>query len=390
MKHIFNLRYIISSFFDGIILKQNTKEFNKKRFMHNNLCILALAIYLTLEQLYYGLFTVNEVGLMKVTYLITASIMVVYAVISVYIHTKKVKGISWFHWVYQISFGFWGFAVAIFRSLMIQNSSFALPTIYIAVIYGFAVFFYFTPLVTFAIYSITSILLIIFLPMCQPGFLHITYVQDILSNNIIAWIASIISYRHYVKEFKTQMLICNKNDLLQAKTNKIERTNEALRYISNVDALTHIYNRRKLDEILELEYDRCKLVNRKISLILMDVDLFKSINDTYGHNVGDKVLQKIGEILKDNVRKSDRVGRWGGEEFLFICVETNLEEAFNVAEKIRKKIEGFDFNIGVKVTCSFGVTTNKKIDTITNLIHRVDKGLYKAKESGRNRVEKIN
>jgi len=181
--------------------------------------------------------------------------------------------------------------------------------------------------------------------------------------------------------------MCNKNELLEAKTYKIEKTNQVLQYISNVDALTNIYNRRKLNELLDMEYDRCTLLNRRISLILMDVDLFKSINDTYGHAVGDKVLAKLGDILKSNISRGDKAGRWGGEEFLIICPERDFEDALNLAERIRKMIQSFDFNLRKNVTCSFGVATNKEIDTIANLTLRADQGLYKAKKMGRNRVE---
>nr|WP_315024995.1 diguanylate cyclase [uncultured Aminipila sp.] len=377
----------IPSLFHRIFLKENTEDFNKKKLMHNNLCILALSIYLTIEQLYYGFYTLAFGGLICKIYYGTAFVMVIYAILSGYIQIKKIKRIRWFHKIYEISFGFFGFIVAIVRALLVQNNIFALPTIYVAVIYGFAVFFYFSPSISFGIYCLTCTSIIILLPVFQPEAIHITYVQDILSNNIIAWIASVITYQRYVREYKSQQIISNKNKLLKAKTNRIEKKNKVLQYISNVDDLTNIFNRRKLNEILETEYDRCGKSNREISLILMDVDLFKLINDTFGHNAGDRVLAQLGEILKNNVSQSDKAGRWGGEEFLIICPETESEDAFMLAEKIRKVILNYDFKLEYNVTCSFGVATSIETDTITDLMLKADKGLYKAKEGGRNRVE---
>ncbi|WP_312649620.1 GGDEF domain-containing protein [Aminipila sp.] len=377
----------IHSFFHRIFLKENTEDFNKKKFMHNNACILALSVYLTIEQLYYGFYMSAFGGLICKIYYGTAFVMVIYAILSGYIQIKKIRRIQWFHKIYEISFGFFGFIVAIARALLVQNNIFALPTIYVAVIYGFAVFFYFSPTISFSIYCLTCASIIILLPVFQPEVIHITYVQDILSNNIIAWIASVITYERYVREYKSQQIISNKNKQLKAKTNRIEKKNKVLQYISNVDDLTNIFNRRKLNEILEIEYDKCKQSTREISLILMDVDLFKSINDTFGHNVGDEVLAQLGAILKNNVSQSDKAGRWGGEEFLIICPETESEDAFMLAEKIRKVIQNYDFKLEYNVTCSFGVATSIETDTITDLMLKADKGLYKAKEGGRNRVE---
>lgn len=377
----------IYSFFHRIFLKEKTEAFNQKKFMHNNLCILTLSIYLIIEQLYYGIYTTEFGSLISKFYYGTALVMVIYVSLSGYFQLKKEKKIYWFLKIYEISFGFFGFVVAIARSLLVNNTIFALPTIYVAVIYGFAVFFYFSPSISLAIYSITCACMIILLPVFQPEVIQITYVQDILTNNIVAWIASVITYLRFVREYKSQQVISNKNKLLKAKTNRIEKRNKVLQYISNVDDLTNLYNRRKLNEILQLEFNRCNELNKDISLILMDVDLFKSINDTFGHNAGDRVLTKLGKILKNSIGQNEKVGRWGGEEFLIICPETDSEYALRLAEKIREAIELYDFQVQDPVTCSFGVATNTETDTMANLMLKADKGLYKAKEGGRNKVE---
>ncbi|MEA4986717.1 MAG: diguanylate cyclase [Anaerovorax sp.] len=379
---------IINQVFFDINSKENKNEFSLKIFIHNNLCILILAFYLTLEQLYYGFFLTQYGQVVRTIHFFTAFIMVFYFLLAVYFNKKKLSHLNIFHKAYELSFGIYGFAVAILRALVVKNNVFALPTVYIAVIYGFAVFFYFHPLKSFFIYSVTSVMILFLLPIFKPEILYSTYIYDILSNNIIAWFASVIGYHRYRKEFINQKTIYRKNKMLQAKTNEIEKINEELRYSSIMDSLTDIYNRRQLNQLLKNEYIRCAKVCKKCSLILLDIDFFKSINDTYGHNVGDKVLVEVALLLKRSVRERDSVGRWGGEEFLIICPETNFETAYRIAEKIRVKIENFNFRLEDKVTCSFGVTTNKKVDTVLNLIQRADRGLYKAKENGRNRVEK--
>jgi len=120
---------------------------------------------------------------------------------------------------------------------------------------------------------------------------------------------------------------------------------------------------------------------------MLDLDSFKDVNDTYGHQVGDGVLTGVAEILQKQVRNIDIVGRWGGEEFLIICPATGLQGILSVAEKLRSKIEKHIFpKVGTK-TASFGVTAWCPDDSLETMIARADKSLYKAKEKGGNRVE---
>ncbi|MCY6369349.1 GGDEF domain-containing protein [Clostridium ganghwense] len=369
------------------VLLQHKQDFFEKRFMHNNLSILFLSVYLTIEQMYYCLYVREPGSFIQKVHFFTAIIMLFYAIVSIYIQMKRPLCTSWLHKIYEISFGFYGFLIAIIRGLLIPNNVFPLPTIYIAVLYGFAVIFCFHPVKSFFVYGLTSAILIVAFPIFQPTIIQNSYIQDILSNNIISWIASIINYEKYVKEFINQKIINQNNEELKEKTLQIEKMNEKLKAISIKDGLTNIYNRRKLDEILECEYNRAKRYCREFSIILLDLDWFKSVNDTYGHNVGDKVLIETCKILKNNIRNSDMVGRWGGEEFLIICPDTTMQQALHMAERLRKAIETYKFSVVNKRTGSFGVATYKNRDTIESLINRADKGLYKAKENGRNRVE---
>ncbi len=124
-------------------------------------------------------------------------------------------------------------------------------------------------------------------------------------------------------------------------------------------------------------------------MIILDIDHFKPLNDTYGHMAGDTVLRRIGELLKENSRASDVVGRWGGEEFLVICPHTDVEGATALAESLRRAIESESFQVDRPVTASFGVaavTGNGSFDSTDRLLVAADNELYRAKEGGRNRV----
>lgn len=165
-----------------------------------------------------------------------------------------------------------------------------------------------------------------------------------------------------------------------------ERTKE-LKKLSITDKLTGAYNRIKIDESLETEAIRQNRYERPFGIILIDIDFFKEVNDTYGHQAGDRVLTQFVEILRKNVRQSDIIGRWGGEEFIIICVEINLNNLVTLAQKLRREVEHFEFDHVKKKTASFGLTIYKKGEKVERFIARADAALYKAKENGRNRIE---
>ena len=124
-----------------------------------------------------------------------------------------------------------------------------------------------------------------------------------------------------------------------------------------------------------------------ISVIILDIDHFKNVNDSYGHHVGDIIIKEFALILKNYVRKVDNIGRWGGEEFIIILPETNIKEAEKVAEQIRIKVESYLFPVIKQKTGSFGVSEYISGDNLQSIVIRADKALYKAKENGRNRIE---
>lgn len=167
---------------------------------------------------------------------------------------------------------------------------------------------------------------------------------------------------------------------------ELKMLNKQFQELSVCDSLTGLYNRRKFNEILLNKINKYKRTLQSFGIILIDIDFFKKVNDTYGHTIGDGVLIEIASLLKNSVRKTDKVIRWGGEEFLIICPETTLEGTVHLAETIRILVEQYQFHIVKKTTVSLGVAAMQKDDTARSIVDRADKYLYKAKKSGRNRV----
>ncbi len=162
-------------------------------------------------------------------------------------------------------------------------------------------------------------------------------------------------------------------------------TKKEIEKIASIDKLTSIYNRRMLDEFLLIELDIAKRHKKDLSLILLDIDYFKKVNDTFGHLVGDKVLKDMAFLISKNLRTSDIFGRYGGEEFLIICIQTDSQSAFLLAEKLRKIIENHKFNEVGKKTMSLGISSYEENDSKELLFKKADEALYCAKKEGRNK-----
>jgi len=170
---------------------------------------------------------------------------------------------------------------------------------------------------------------------------------------------------------------------------RTKRLQDLLLQYGEVDSLTEIYNRRVLMERLQQEWDRSLRSSTVFSFIMTDIDKFKNVNDTYGHPVGDDVLEKVAYILKKSIRSGDIVGRYGGEEFGIIMVNSTAQEAFVAADRYRHEIEKKVFKakkVSFSVTCSFGVADSSEKDSLDKLVSAADSAMYEAKESGRNKV----
>lgn len=161
---------------------------------------------------------------------------------------------------------------------------------------------------------------------------------------------------------------------------------KALRRQAERDEVTGLVNRRRANVVLQRETERSFRSNRPFSVLLIDLDHFKRINDTHGHLVGDRVLQRFGQALQQRARQLDTIARWGGEEFLVICPETGQIGALQLAADICRLLRELDFAPVDTVTASIGVATLQEDDTPDSLVHRADMRLYAAKEAGRDRI----
>jgi polar amino acid transport system substrate-binding protein len=173
---------------------------------------------------------------------------------------------------------------------------------------------------------------------------------------------------------------------LNALKDELEIKNRELKTLAVTDQLTGLYNRLKLDQALEDELGRYARSGKPFGVIMADIDHFKMINDSFGHPAGDEVLIAVSGLLRSSIRSTDVIGRWGGEEFLIICPETDHTGLEVLTEKLRSKIEKYNFCIDCHCTASFGATVSIMGECVNSTVKRSDEALYRAKNSGRNKT----
>ncbi len=199
---------------------------------------------------------------------------------------------------------------------------------------------------------------------------------------------------YVTKPFKPKELFARIKTQLQLRAliQELESSKNALKHLSETDPMTDLCNRRYFNHTSKSIMELAKRDKTVLTVVMLDIDKFKEVNDTYGHNVGDENIISLADILFEMTRKSDLACRFGGEEFILLLPETSLEGAMVIAEKIRKKVESFSLRLEdereVNITISLGVS---QVDTENDLsmesaIKRADIALYKAKENGRNKV----
>ncbi len=198
-------------------------------------------------------------------------------------------------------------------------------------------------------------------------------ILSILTVMIIIWI--------------NQRILLSNEQALVGKTTKLKVALDHLRELATIDQLTGLFNRTYFDIRVLNEMARARRYATPLSLIIFDLDYFKGINDTFGHDIGDKVLRHASHICNENIRESDILARWGGEEFVILAPQTDLEGACQLAEKLRSRLESSPMEPFGVVTGSFGVTVYKQDEDFESWYRRVDQALYRAKSGGRNRVE---
>ncbi len=160
-----------------------------------------------------------------------------------------------------------------------------------------------------------------------------------------------------------------------------------LQKIAGTDYLTGANNRQRFMQLAQVEMARCQRYNKRFAILMFDIDWFKKINDRHGHAVGDRILRKISDVILANIRVNDTFARWGGEEFILLLPESEMETSYRTAEKLRKLISTVNFQVNEPVTVSVGVAAwaggDQSIDSVIDL---ADQALYQAKNCGRNQV----
>lgn len=209
----------------------------------------------------------------------------------------------------------------------------------------------------------------------------------VLEHPLIKPDGGIIFVRHHLKTFYNSI---NQPLITLGLIMDISREHSQaleLEMFASTDELTQLYNRHRINEIMQVRYDVYQRHQESCTFIMFDIDFFKHFNDKFGHQIGDKVLSSVAKTVKNNIRKIDYAGRWGGEEFLIICQKTRLQDAAVLAEKLRKAIMKISLPNIDAITASFGVAEILPGETLNNLIKRADDALYEAKVNGRNQVK---
>ena len=199
---------------------------------------------------------------------------------------------------------------------------------------------------------------------------------------------------YLTKPFDSGELVARVKVQLKIKSlqDELKKANEQLKRLTNIDHLTNLFNRRYLSEILEGEFFRARRNRENLSLVIIDIDYFKNVNDTYGHQNGDVVLASVAGLAQQQLRAYDSAARYGGEEFVLLFPGTSLNGGEMVAERLRQSVLEFSFPPPMQdltLTISAGVATypSPNVDSVDSLFRQADEALYRAKQNGRNRVE---
>ena len=200
-----------------------------------------------------------------------------------------------------------------------------------------------------------------------------------------------INQAELLARVKSMLRLKKLQDELLRANEDLKRMNQRLQEISTVDPLMGIYNRLYFEKRFRYEFQRASRYRSKLALLMLDIDHFKRVNDKLGHQFGDYALKECARLLLDSVRQVDIVARYGGEELVVACPETNLEQAMIVAERIRSRIEAHRFEFAGKttpLTISIGIAVfpGEGIDSLDKLVTKADEALYRAKDKGRNTV----
>lgn len=278
---------------------------------------------------------------------------------------------------------------------LLDQLSYGQIIIYTVALISIAVVPVFSPINLLKMYLGVQILFIALMPYFQKSgiVLNGNYINSTLFV-VIAWVISAMRYKSWINDFNNRKLIQQKNEELNKMNMELEKVNLKLEKLSHTDSLTGIFNRLVFDHTIEAEWNRCKRYFIPLSLIMIDIDFFKTFNDNYGHQAGDSCIRQVAEALSSSVkRSSDVVARYGGEEFAVILPHTDKVQALEIAEQMRNMVEELAIpheysSASSCVTISLGVHTtipSSKLST-QEFIRTADKALFEAKKMNRNNV----
>ena len=225
-----------------------------------------------------------------------------------------------------------------------------------------------------------------YLLLLSAFFILISFVASFLFHIYIKKVLHRYQRDILAKQIALRQLNQNLEAKVHVRTKELEESTKQLEELAHTDSLTSVENRYSIMKTLAEEIDRANRYKSKLSVVMYDIDNFKDINDTYGHDIGDDILIALTQIVKRNCREIDFLGRYGGEEFLIIMPHTSREEAKEFAHRIRLVVQNHSFKIIGKLTISLGLVEYKKDEEIKDLFKRLDILLYKAKNGGRNRL----
>ena len=261
--------------------------------------------------------------------------------------------------------------------------------VYVVAIISVAITPFFEPLILLLVYLTIHSLFLIAMPYFQES------TRLLLGNSIntttfviMSWAISCMRYKKQAEDFKNEKVILQKNEELKLINMQLQEANRKLEIMSMTDSLTGIINRSSFETIIKDEWNRCKRHSIPLSLIMADVDFFKAFNDNYGHQAGDSCVKLVADVLKAQAkRSSDKVARYGGDEFMVLLPHTDKKDALNLAEQMRKGMEDKSIphlysDVSDHVTISLGINTIIPSDesSIDEFINNTDKALYMAKK----------
>lgn len=250
--------------------------------------------------------------------------------------------------------------------------------------------FFLISLITLLTYGADIILLYIFRPE------GVNFRNELLQWIVLAIVMIDFSYiGGYISSLRRNLRTSHSElkktiESLNISRSELEKSLAIIQEIAIHDELTGFYNRRHLMELLENEKNRSLRGNTVFTITMLDIDHFKKVNDTYGHQAGDEVLRRVSAAIKNTMRNTDFCGRYGGEEFILVLIQTDLKEAMICGERMRANIEKCQFpgvGDGLRITASIGLSQYQMREEIDTMVARADRALYQAKEGGRNRVE---